>query len=407
MNVFLKSNKILTKHQFGFRAGTSTSDAILEFLDHTFNSINYHQSQIAVFLDFSKAFDTVNHNILLQKLNHLGFRGISNDWFRSYLCDRYQFVSMSGAESVKTRVQLGVPQGSILGPLLFLLYINDMSNSAPKLQFVHFADDTTVFSSRDSAAGVVEAINDGLVGIDRWLIANRLSLNLNKTFYMTFCRNQFPDDANVSIRNSNLVKVPKIKFLGITLDERLDFKEHTNVLCNKLARTVGIMYRVHNLLPINVMLKLYFSLFYSHLVYGILAYGKSSVGNINRLQSLQNRAVSLLPSGNDQSPFKFNNLLTFDEIYQLFSLSKFYKCYKSNDHEHFFTSIQNLRPIHSYPTRFSSRDQLYFPNYSRSRCKTSFIYHAVTFWNSLPASIRDLPRFSQFKLELKKYLLRQ
>jgi hypothetical protein len=405
MNVFLKSCNILSKHQFGFRAGTSTSDAILEFLDHAYNSINQQQSIISVFLDFSKAFDTVNHEILLRKLSHYGFRGISNKWFHSYLSNRYQYVSLpNNAISCNTRVQLGVPQGSILGPLLFLLYINDMSNCDNNLQFVHFADDTTVFCSRDSAAGAIDVMNGGLLGVDQWLKSNRLSLNVNKTFYMCFSRNNIPPGHSIVIRDVNLKRIPNIKFLGIVLDERLDFKEHTNVLCQKLARAVGVMYRVSHLLPAQVLLKLYYSLFYSHMVYGITSYGKSSIGNVNRVKSLQNRAVALLPSNND-SPYRFNKLFNFDETYQFFSLLKFFRCIKSNNDEHFFTKIRDLLPIHNYQTRFSVNEKFYLPALFKSRCKSSFIYHAVHFWNSLPLNVRNSLNFLQFKRNLRNHLL--
>ena len=147
LDSYLKSNNILCTNQFGFRKNSNTSDAIIEFLDNVYSLLDSKQSTNAVYLDFSKAFDTVNHNILMSKLLHNGVRGVMQHWFESYLTHRKQYVSMKNCNSSMSNITFGVPQGSVLDPVLFLLYINDMYRSSNQMRFVHFADDPTVFAS--------------------------------------------------------------------------------------------------------------------------------------------------------------------------------------------------------------------------------------------------------------------
>ena len=150
-------------------------------LDNFSSSLDSKQSTIAVYLDFSKAFDTVNHNILMSKLLHNGVRGVMQQWFGSYLTNRIQYVSIKNCNSSLSNITLGVPEGSVLSPVLFLLYINDMYRSSNQMRFVHFADDTTVFASGSDINNVHATMNRELVGVDNWLKANRLSLNISKT----------------------------------------------------------------------------------------------------------------------------------------------------------------------------------------------------------------------------------
>ena len=174
LDSYLKSNNILCTNQFGFRKNSNTSDAIIEFLDYVHSSLDSKQSTIAVYLDFSKAFDTVNHKILMSKLLHNGVRSVLQHWFESYLSNRKQFVSIKNYNSSMSNITLGVTLGSVLGPVLFLLYINDMYRSSNQIRFVHFADDTTVFAYDSDINNVHATVNRKLVGVDNWLKADRL-----------------------------------------------------------------------------------------------------------------------------------------------------------------------------------------------------------------------------------------
>ena len=159
ITTFLKSNNILCKNQFGFRKNLNTSDAIIEFLDYVYSSLDSKQSTITVYLDFSKAFDTVNHNILMSKLLNNGVRGVVQHWFESYLSNRKQYVSIKNYSSSISNITLDVPQGTVLGPVLSILYINEMYRSSNQMRFLHFADDTTVFASDSDISNVHATMN--------------------------------------------------------------------------------------------------------------------------------------------------------------------------------------------------------------------------------------------------------
>ena len=166
LDSYIKSNNILCTDHFGFCKNSNTSDAIIEFLDYVYSSLDNKQSTIAVYLDFSKVLDTVNHNISTSKLLHNGVRGVMQRWFESYFSNRKQYVSIRNCNSSMSNISLGVPQGSVLGSVLFLLYIIDMYRSSNQMRFVHFADDTTVFASDNDINNVHATVNSELVGVD-------------------------------------------------------------------------------------------------------------------------------------------------------------------------------------------------------------------------------------------------
>ena len=178
---FLTKNDIIYKHQYGFQENKSTSLAILELQSQLTNNIEKGLFSCRIFLDFSKAFDTVNHNILLKKLEHYGIRGIALSWFKSHLTDRKQVVIANGEISSEKAISCGVPQGSVLGPLLFLLYINDINNSSKEIDFRLFADDTSIFFADKKLEFIERHVNTQLAKVSEWLLANKLSLNVSKS----------------------------------------------------------------------------------------------------------------------------------------------------------------------------------------------------------------------------------
>ena len=182
---FLEKKKVIYCKQFGFRANHSTN-AILSIIDLIQHAIDCQEFSCGIFLDFSKAFDTVNHNILIEKLDYYGIRGVTKDWFTSYLTNRYQYVSLGQTESELLSVSCGVPQGSVLGPLLFLIYINDFSNRSEILDFHLFADDANLFYKHKNLKVLESKVNNELVNIHTWLSANKLSLNIAKSNFIIF-----------------------------------------------------------------------------------------------------------------------------------------------------------------------------------------------------------------------------
>ena len=176
---------LLSPNQFGFRRKKSTLDALICLTEYIYNSLNDKSHAVSILVDLRKAFDTVNHQILLAKLHHYGFRGVALNWFRTYLSNRIQTVRIQDKISTPRTLNIGVPQGSILGPLLFLLYINDLPNVS-EFSTILFADDTTLTTSHQHYPTLINNINLELVKIRNWLINNRLSLNIDKTYMMVF-----------------------------------------------------------------------------------------------------------------------------------------------------------------------------------------------------------------------------
>ena len=219
MTSFITQYNLIKLNQFGFQKNKNTSDAILEFMENVCDAFNNNQYYLAIFLDFSKAFDTISHDILLKKLDHMGFRGPINQWIKSYLTNRRQFVNIGDKSSDILDSKMGVPQGSTLGPLLFSLYINDMSNSLDNLSVVHFADDSTIHIPFNKNQNIAPQINVELANISRWLNANKLHLNIGKTKYMIISIKDQRPDLNLAIGSSYLERTQVKKFLGVNIDD--------------------------------------------------------------------------------------------------------------------------------------------------------------------------------------------
>ena len=196
---------------------------MLDLVDKITSAIDEKKYTVGIFLDLSKAFDTVNHDILFDKLSFYGIRGLPLDWLKNYFLNRFQYVEYNGSSSFYNTIKCGVPQGSILGPLLFLIYINDICNASEFLEFILFADDTNLFLSHDDLSYLNTIINLKLDKLSIWLQTNKLSVNTNKSNYFVFKSRQGrqPLDLNLKINKCNLNQVSEVVFLGVVLDEHL------------------------------------------------------------------------------------------------------------------------------------------------------------------------------------------
>ena len=315
---FLEQCNIFSDLQFGFRKKHSTNHALLSIFENIRGKLDSKTFSCGVFIDLEKAFDTVNHNILLKKLEFYGIRGISNLWFSSYLSNRCQRVKLDGKNSGILDITCGVPQGSILGPLLFLLYINDMKNSVKNSILHHFADDTNLLCSDAKENNLKKKMNEDLRLIYVWLCANRLSLNVDKTEFIVFRppHSKIENRFTLKLNRTTLFESPKIKYLGLILDKTLSWKHHIFELRKKLSRAVGILYKMRSLnTPKNVLLSLYYSLFHSHMTYGICLYGLADPQYISKITLIQKRAIRIIskaPFNSHTSPlFKNLGILNF------------------------------------------------------------------------------------------------
>ena len=307
---FLNKNTSIYDQQYGFRAGRSCEHALLDAQNTLVNSLHRRQISLLLLIDFSKAFDMVDHNILLHKLNHYGIRGIAHKWFTSYLSDRKQFVSINGTESSYKDMKYGVPQGSILGPLLFVIYINDLPGISSMARFILYADDANIIITGNTIYEIEDQLNLLSKSLVKWVDANGLLINLKKTNYIIFSRQNILNFPPVIINNVNILRLKEAKFLGVIIDEKLSWTSHIQALKGKMARYIGIMYKIKSYIPLQVRIQIYHSFIQSHLNYCSLVWGFSSRTNIECLFRQQKKGIRAVMPGFVNYFYKDGNLPT-------------------------------------------------------------------------------------------------
>ena len=390
---YLHLNNILCSNQFGFRKNHSTYMALIELYDKISLAIDKNEYSIGIFIDLSKAFDTLDHTILLKKLYHYGIRGKAWDWFNSYLCNRKQCVCLNGIMSDYKLVTHGVPQGSILGPLLFILYINDIVNCSKYLLFILFADDTNLFFSCKDITHLFNTVNSELDKLSIWFKANKLSLNIKKTNYILFGTKHLSAAVfhNVSIDGQLLERVEYTKFLGVYIDEKLTWKKHIEHVAAKISKGLGAMGRIRNIVPSKSLLMLYHALVYPYLTYCNIVWGTACASVLAKLVSLQNRAVRLVT----HSPFRSS----CNPLYADLRLLKITDIVKFQTTQFMFKIKYHLLPLSCMQYVTVSDSQRLHDTRKKSYfviegCRTvvrekSLNVFGPKLWDSLPRDIQD------------------
>ena len=352
---FAVTNNLLSPHQFGFQPGKNTTQALVSVVDKISRSFEGRELVIGVLLDFQKAFDTVQHSILLRKLDKYGIRGTPLLWFQSYLSDRRQRVIVNDTFSSFGNVTCGVPQGSILGPLLFLLYVNDITMVSDSLHYTLFADDTNVFMSGHDVTATITALNNELNKLELWLRSNRLLLNLTKTKYIAFSprgHNDYPNQ--VLISGHVIERVEHAAFLGIILDENLRWDRHISHVRSKVSRTIGVFCNINNCFPERTLKMIYFALVYPHLIYGIELWGSAAGVHLLPLIRLQKKIIRLMTLSYFREPsaplFIRLGLLNIKQLYIFHVIFFLYK-FVNNLLPSLFADMFNINTPGIYNTR--------------------------------------------------------
>ena len=354
---FLNSNNILKVEQYGFRKKLSTQHAILELQDRIVKSIAKKEWCSGIMLDLTKAFDTLNHRILIAKLNHIGIRGLASNWFYSYLTDRKQYTFFTDSQSDTKVLSCGVPQGSILGPLLFLIYVNDVVDNLRHSKAILYADDTNLIFNDKDIHTLAEKMNSELATIASWFSANKLSLNLSKTTYIIFHspNKLVPSHQNINLGQTNIKRAIYSKFLGVTIDEHLDWKCHLDIKAKQIIKVIAILSRLKHSLSKDILKIIYDALILPHIQYAILAWGNVKNKKMSHLLKLQKKAVRLISKGkyncHTEPLFRKLNLLKIDDIFKLDCIQLYIKNRQNKLPHYLSNQLLTNEHFHSYNTR--------------------------------------------------------
>lgn len=401
---YLQSNTIINQNQFGFINNSSTMSACSQLISQIEHNLDKGDVVIALFIDIKKAFDCVNHQLLLRKLSQLGITGTTFNIFRSFLDNREQYVNIENENSIKRQVKSGVPQGAILSPTLFNIFINDIFTLTLHGTLQLYADDAVLVCSGSDKNLVAQEIEDDLIQIDNWFTNNKLMINTSKTKYLIFNqkRNASPD-TTIKLNNKIIEKVNSFSYLGLHIDQDLKWNTHIQNIRRSLQSTAFAFRRIRSHVSENIMWLMYNAYVQPKLQYMNPLWNSASDTRINQIRRVQNKIIKiirclpyltpshLLYSINTPSFTKLSQFLTIMYIFQI----------KNNYIKHNF-QLKPVNSIHNYNTRQS--ENFYILYYRTNKGLNSIISKGLRAYNEIPQNLKNEKRISVFKKELKIYL---
>jgi hypothetical protein len=398
---FIEKHHLLSDHQYGFRCNMSTSMAVMELVEGISTAIDNREYTVGVFIDLKKAFDTIDHGILLEKMERYGVRGIAHNWLKSYLDDRDQYVHMYNVDSDLQKVTHGVPQGSVLGPKLFIMYINDLCDVSKLLKCVLFADDTSLYCSGKDIEQLLDKVENELTILKKWFDINKLSLNLKKTKFIIFGNKKINEQAKLKINDVEIERVNENTFLGTIIDNKLNWKPQINNIKSKISKTIAILYKIKNILNQNSLYILYCSLILPYITYCVEVWGNAYKTNINQIFLLQKKAIRIINHANycaTTNPLFIKlHALKFEDLAVLRTAVVMYKAH----HRTLPHCIQELfgardghyqlRGAHMFRSAGARTD-------TKSRCIS---VKGINIWNKLDCELKTCNSIKKFKRNFK------
>lgn len=397
---YLEENKLIYKKQYGFRKNASTNTALFDFTTSIQKHLDVNRKVGVIFIDLKKAFETIDRDILLKKLNGYGVKGNEYYWFKSYLNDRQQYIEHQQYTTSKLNVNTGLAQGTNLSTTLFILYINNIQKTNMNGTMYLYADDMAIVYDADNITQLQTIMNSDCIKLKKWMNENKLTINTDKTKYMIF-RNKIP--TQILYNGTELESVPTIKYLGVIIDDELSWKQHMIAVKNKTAPIAGICRRVANYIPHNVKRQFFFSMFHSKLTYAAITWITTYSTQLAPLQVIQNKALRNLyqhdNNYNTRDMHKEHSIMMLDEYAKYILATHIYNltnnCIVTN------TVTTKNNEIHQYNTR--SADQINVGNAYTTRYGIhQGLRQAITIYNKIPLEIRVLEK-NKFKVKLKEY----
>ena len=407
---YLVTNDFLCPQQSGFRKNHSCQTSLHRLKEKLYSELNNGNVVGLVALDLKKAFDTVDHQVLLDKLMYYGVKDKEHQWFKSYLSERLQICTIFNNQSESKHIICGVPQGSILGPLLFILYVNDMPSCFKKCDVNIYADDTAFYYASNDIEHVNQVLQSELTQVFEWLCANKLSLHVGKTNSMLICSKQKRRHLNRSnitldLDNGNIEQVKNLKYLGIVLDENLKYAEYMNALIGKLNRSIGVLRRASRYVSQISRVTLYNTMVLPHIDYCSTVWGNVICkSDLKRLQRIQNSAMRIILECPARTHIcdmlKTLNWLNIEQRLFFNLCCQMWKITNRKSPSYLDNIAEECNKIHLYNTRAASRNDLHITNCHKNSLKAN----GSRAWNSLPIEIREQKNFKSFKSVLIKHI---
>ncbi len=400
----ISKHRLLNPFQSGFRPNHSTATALIDVTDHLYDQRQHGHITGAIFLDLKKAFDTVDPQILLQKILAIGIQETEFKWFSDYFTNRTQKVKIDDATSSSLPITCGVPQGSILGPLLFTLYINDLSGVVKHSKVVLYADDTALFVSGKSVSEIQLGLSEDIDAVGKWLQENKLTLNAKKTKVMMFGSQQrlsrVHEGLEIKINGEILEQVTHFKYLGLWFDGVLNWKHHTDVTSKKIAQRIGIQARIRPFISTATANSLFKSMIAPIIAYGDIVWSKGPLCNVQRIQKLQNRAARVvLRCGRRTHISDMHTSLKWLKCQDSIILHKCLmvgNCLLGTVPSYLRGKFIRASEFHAHSTR-RAEDSLFVPRVNTENAKKLFCYEGATLFNKLPPHVRSCSKLRHFK----------